>query len=451
MAHMGGVTVARLCREPTVGRIDGCDLSPQVGNNNGRPGVSLTPVVGALAEDSGTLLTGATGFLGGEVLARLVERDERPVYALIRAADDEQAAARLRGVLIALLGSSEPWSRRVVAVAGDIVQPGLGMAPERRVWLAERTRRIVHCAASVSFTLGLRESREINVEGTRRMLDLAELASRRGGLDYFSHVSTAYVAGDHKGEFGEDQLDVGQGFRNAYERSKFEAEMLVRSRGDTLPVQIMRPSIVVGDSGSGWTPAFNVLYTPLRSFAKGAYPALPARRGSPVDVVPVDYVAESLLALSGRAGTTYHLTAGERTTSVGELMDMASAYLDRPAPRVLSPFVYRRILHPLLVRTGSKSRRRALRRSEAFFPYFTMQVRYGNARARSALREHSIEPPPLDSYFDRLLGFALRAEWGKHPVARHEAAREQSPVPRRRRRRGSHARPVPEVVPARDV
>jgi long-chain acyl-CoA synthetase len=371
----------------------------------------------------GVLLTGATGFLGGEVLARLLERGDQPVYALVRAANDEEAAARLRATVASLLGSAEPWCDRVVAVAADITQPALGLDSVKHDWLAGRVARIVHCAASVSFTLGLDESRAINVEGTRRLLDLGNACAARGELESFVHVSTAYVAGTHAGRFGEEDLDVGQRFRNAYERSKFEAELLVRERSASLPVQVVRPSIVVGDSRTGFTPAFNVLYWPLRAFSKGAYPVLPARRSAPVDVVPVDYVADAILALDGRAGTTYHLTAGERASSVGELLDLASTHFRRPAPRALQPDLYRRAIHPVLVRTGSKARRRTLRRSEAFFPYFAMGVRYDNARAREALQDHRIEAPPLPSYFGRLIDYAEAAAWGRDSPQRHEAAR----------------------------
>src|SRR3954454_24592226 len=130
----------------------------------------------------GVLLTGATGFLGGEVLARLLERDERPVYALIRADDDEGAAKRLRGVVKSLLGSDEE-SERAIAVAGDVTRPRLGMSDRRRDWVAERVDSVIPCAASVSSTLGLDESREINVDGPRRVLGLAHYAAARGGLD----------------------------------------------------------------------------------------------------------------------------------------------------------------------------------------------------------------------------------------------------------------------------
>ena len=379
------------------------------------------------------LLTGATGFLGGEVLARLLERDEGPVCVLVRASDDTRARRRVDETIASLMGSAEPWSERTVAVAADFEQPALGLDVARHDWLAERVDRIVHCAASVSFTLGLEESRAINVEGTRRLLDLAELCSRRGdGLDCFTHVSTCYVAGTTAGTFGELELDRGQGFRNAYERSKFEAELLVRERAGSLPLQVVRPSIVVGDSRTGWTPAFNVLYQPLRAFARGAYPALPARRSAPVDVVPVDYVADAIVALAGRPGGTYHLSGGENATSVAEIVELASAHLAQRPPPTLPPWLYRRAIHPLLVRSGSKSRRRALRRSEVFFPYFSLDVRYDAAAARTALAPLGIDPPPLGDYFDRLMGYALAADWGRRSLPRNGApATVGSPRPQR--------------------
>jgi thioester reductase-like protein len=366
----------------------------------------------------GVLLTGATGFLGGEILARLLKRGDRHVYALIRADSDDQAAARLRETILSLLGSIDPWSRRVTAVAADLQVPGLGLSEAQREWLAERVSLVIHSAATVSFELGLEESRQVNVEGTHRVLDLAEFASVCGGLECFTHISTAYVAGDHRGRFGEGDLAVGQDFRNPYEQSKFEAETMVRER--PLPVQVLRPSIIVGDSNTGWTPAFNVIYWPLRAFARGSYPFLPTRRSAQVDVVPVDYVASAVIALAGRPGTTYHLVAGDGASEMGEVVELGSSYLKRSPPRLVPPWLYRRVLHPLLVRSGGKARRRALRRSEKFFPYFEVGTRYDDRRAREALAPRGIEAPPLASYFGRLMDYALLAEWGRRPRARHQ-------------------------------
>jgi long-chain acyl-CoA synthetase len=268
----------------------------------------------------------------------------------------------------------------------------------------------------VSFSLGLEQSRSINVDGTARMVDLAERCAGRGdGLDRFSYVSTAYVAGAHRGLFEEDSLDVGQSFRNPYEQSKFEAERLVRERTAGLPAQVVRPSIVVGDSRTGWTSSFNVLYAPLRAFARGAIPAIPARRSAPVDVVPVDYVADSIhdLARWGRDGT-FHLVAGRNATTVGRLMALAARRFDRPAPPVFPPRLYGRVVHPILSRRLGRARRDALRRMEVFFPYFSMRVRFADRRYPPA--------PPVERYFDRLLDYAERTRWGRRSVPRSPVA-----------------------------
>jgi thioester reductase-like protein len=385
-------------------------------------------------ERGGVLLTGATGFLGMELLTRYLERTDRRVYTLVRGADDREAAARMRRTLLSLFGADHPYAERVVAVRGDITRSGLGLRGNGDR-LAEQVSEIVHGAASVSFELGLEASRAINVEGTRRMLEFAERCHERGGLRRFSHISTAYVAGEHTGCFSEDDLDVGQRFRNAYEQSKFEAEGLVAGSRGRLPITVLRPSIVVGERDSGWTASFNVLYWPLRAFARGAYVALPARRNAPVDVVPVDYVADAIFALSQTReaeGATFHLTAGANASSVGELVELATAFFGRRAPRLIEPSLYRRVVHPLLVRSSRDEHyRRALARSEVFFPYFATRVVYDNRRSRVALRWAGIGPTPLRTYFGRLVEFALAAEWGRRQIPRARVVGAVVPRPTR--------------------
>jgi thioester reductase-like protein len=381
------------------------------------------------------LLTGATGFVGMELLARYLERSDRRIYALVRGADEQEAAARLEGTLRSLFGEDHPYGPRVRAVRGDITRPDLGLHERDR--LAERVGEIVHGAASVSFELGLPESRAINVEGTRRVLEFAERCEQRGGLRRLSYISTAYVAGEHAGHFTEQDLDVGQSFRNPYEQSKFEAESLVARSRASMPITVLRPSIVVGERDSGWTASFNVLYWPLRAFSRGAYAALPARREAPVDIVPVDYVADAIFTLTGAPeaeGGTYHLTASAQATSVGELVELATTRFGRPAPRLIAPRLYRSVVHPLLVRTSrDERRRRALKRSEAFFPYFAMSVTYDDRRSRAALGAAGVEPPPLHRYFDRLVEYAIDADWGRQPKGRASTRRRAG----RRRARSS--------------
>jgi thioester reductase-like protein len=363
------------------------------------------------------LLTGATGFVGMELLARYLERSDRRIIALVRADCAEAARARLDGVLENLFGARAHEHRaRVEAVAADMTAPGLGLAPSERDRIAERTTTIVHSAASVSFTLGLDEARKINLEGTRRMLELADLARERGGLDLYGHISTAFIAGTHSGSFAECDLDLGQSFNNSYERSKFESEQLVRAQ-DGLPYTILRPSIVVGDRNNGWTAAFNVLYWPLRAFARGLFTAVPAIASAPVDVVSIDYVADATFALceSGcGVGKTYHLTAGSDASTIGEIAGLASRYFRRPMPRVLPPAEFAEL-------DIGAAERSALNAGSEYFPYFSIGTVFEDSVTRARLEPDGITTVPLRDYLDRLLDFATRSRWGKRPIARVEA------------------------------
>jgi thioester reductase-like protein len=360
------------------------------------------------------LLTGATGFVGMTVLARLLDAGHE-VHCLVRAADDSEADARLRAVLARV---EAPSSGRAIAVAGDITSPRLGLGDG---WgaLARRVGSIIHSAASVSFDLAIDAARAINVEGTQRVLDFAAEVPDLARLTY---VSTAYVAGDRRGTVYEDDRDVGR-FRNSYERSKHEAEARVRASG--LPWTIARPSIVVGERETGWTASFNVLYAPLRALGAGAYPVVPARRRAPLDVVSVDYVADAVVALAQHPEAvhgTFHLAAGADATTIGELGAMAVAGLDRAEPRLVPPRMYRRLVHPYLMRRAAPSTRRLLERSAVYFPYFSMRMHFDDARSRALLEPMGIAPSPLPEYFGRLLEFARAARWGRRPLGRAEAA-----------------------------
>ncbi|MBV9423486.1 MAG: SDR family oxidoreductase [Solirubrobacterales bacterium] len=364
------------------------------------------------------LLTGATGFVGMEVLARYLERGDRPVYTLIRAESDRAAQERLDAVLATLFGPRVPGrhAERVRAVAGELTAPHLGLNRTRREDLARQVTTIVHSAASVSFTLPLEDARQINVGGTRRMLEFAELARELGGLGRYGHVSTAYVAGTHAGRFAESDLDVGQRFNNSYEQSKFEAEQLVRAQPE-LPFTILRPSIVVGDRRSGWTAAFNVLYWPLRALARGLFEAIPASPSAPLDVVSVDYVADAIYELCEARdgiGETYHLAAGAQASTMGEVAQLASGYFRRPAPKMLPPAEFAS-LSPTVAQ-GS-----AFETGSAYFPYFSINAVFDDAATRARLEPAGIRVSPLRDYMDRLLDYATRSRWGKRPIARSQA------------------------------
>jgi long-chain acyl-CoA synthetase len=357
------------------------------------------------------LLTGVTGFVGTAVLLRHLERSDRPVVALVRAADDAEAAARVRAALAEVVvdGLVDAYAARVTAVPADLLADGLGLPHGVREQLADRCDEIVHCAASVSFSLPVDEARAVNTAGAARIAELAERAMQRGdGLRRLVHVSTAYVAGERRGAFGEDQVTRGLPFRNTYEQTKHEAEQLLRAWTPALPLQIVRPSIVVGDRGTGWTRSFNVLYWPLRMFSRGRLPVIPAVADAPVDVVPVDYVADAIIGLAGAPEGTYHAVAGEHASTVREVIDLAARRFGVPAPAIVDPAV----LEEALARPMTEPQRLALERARVYFPYFALGVRFDDRWARGILEPQGVRAGPLDGYFDTLMDYAQRAGWG---------------------------------------
>ena len=346
------------------------------------------------------ILTGATGVVGMELLARFLERGEDDVVVLLRAPDQDAADRRLADTL-ARLWDDSPREPRVRAVPADVTAPGLGMSAHDRRELCATADRVIHCAAAVGFDQPLNEALAINALGTQRVL---ELAHDLAGLDRVVHVSTAYVSGRHDGRFCEDDLIAGQTFRNTYEQSKHLAERLVAASG--LPVVVARPSIVVGDGTSGWTPAFSALYLPLRAFARGLLDRVPADPRGIVDVVPLDYVAGAILHLLGEPGVegdTFNLVAGDRAACVSDVLALAQRRFAQPEP----------VFAPLQRASGT----------EALVPYFDVRTQFDDARARRILEPAGLAAPPLDALFERLMDYAEATRWGRQPTTRETAAR----------------------------
>lgn len=340
------------------------------------------------------LVTGATGFLGMSLVARLLETDGDDIVLPVRARDAREALERLDQLLAVLYDEPPASAERLRVVPADITVPCLGLRPRT---LRDVTH-VVHCAASISFTLPLAEARAINVGGTRNLL---ELACQLPALERLVHVSTAYVAGRSSGVFTEDDHDVGQIFRNTYEQTKWEAEHLVaRSQ---LPATIVRPSIVVGESDSGWTPSFNVIYWPLQAFARGLVDRFPADPAGIVDIVPVDHVVD-VLELALCTDGALHAVAGDGALTVAELNARAAALLDREPPALDEP--------------GSDPDHPAA----VFAPYFDVGVRFGDDRTRAA----GVSAPGHDVVLPAILDYALAVRWGKRTSPR-AAARSRSP------------------------
>lgn len=314
-------------------------------------------------------LTGATGFLGTQIVRRLVKKENCRIIVLVRGKDDETARINLARAwwewpeLSELLDEQsenldiqdrvpykEPYEaldkeldklpnkasnkiqelndKKVQFVRGDISKEMLGLKKGLYKDLVQKITHIIHTAADLRLNAPLEELQKINVQGTVNVLKLGEDANINHGIQRFSHVSTAYVAGGRKGFVDEDSLTDEYGFQSNYERSKFEGEVEVAK--SNLPISIFRPGMVVGDSHTGYIKTFNTVYVILRLYLNGKLRIIPVSPSLKINMVPVDYVADAVSNLTfdpNAEGQNFHLTAPyDSIPTVKELVDFITIW-----------------------------------------------------------------------------------------------------------------------------
>jgi len=341
------------------------------------------------------LMTGASGFLGRRLLRTWLRGTSARLVACVRPRNGQAPAERLA---LAANGHDsalrEAYAERVTVLPADLTAPGLGLDDATRAELAGSVTHIVHCGGVVRFDLPLAKARLTNTAGTASMLDLARQCVH---LRRFDQISTAFVAGRRQSLVLEHELDCGQEHHNGYERSKFEGELLVREAAAELPVTIHRPSIITCEMRSGETSPHGAVARLLLAYAAGLLTGLPGRADAELDLVPVDFVADAVLALTMEEktiGGCYHLAAGpERATPLGEIRDLAAAVFGRD-PLALGD-------EPK-VRKGAPA---ALTGEVALYaPYLRGGVSFDVTGASEVLADHGITVPPLAEYFEALAG-----------------------------------------------
>jgi nucleoside-diphosphate-sugar epimerase len=273
-----------------------------------------------MPEPKNVFITGATGFLGSHLAARLLQ-DGCQVTALARGSKNASPKSRVEDVLSDV--GSVPLENLQV-VEGDISLPGLGLSDASKKQVISSTDEVWHCAASLSFQQEDRdEIFRMNVDGTRHVLEIVRQTPARR----LQHVSTAYIAGNRQDLALESEINVGQTFKNAYEESKCRAELLIADEHGqgAIVASVYRPSIVIGDSRSGRTTHFHGVYAFIRALWAGierlrrrmptSGPVnLPLRvlgvESQTLNFVPIDYVVDGMVSMSRRVdsvGATYHL------------------------------------------------------------------------------------------------------------------------------------------------
>lgn len=348
------------------------------------------------------VVTGGTGFIGRRVVSRLLQsRPDAQVWVLVR----RRSLGRFER-LAAQWG--DQWGDRVKPLVAEL--PELDLSDEVLAELGE-IDHVVHCAAIYDITAGEPEQRAANVEGTRAVIGLA----RRLGAT-MHHVSSIAVAGDFRGEYTEDDFDVGQRLPTPYHQTKFEAELLVRSTPG-LRYRIYRPAVVVGDSRTGEMDKVDGPYYFFGVLAKLAVlpsltPILLPDTGR-TNIVPVDYVVDALVALAhadGRDGQTFHLTA-EKTIGLRGIYRGVAKAAGLPPLRGSLP---RSVAAPVL---NVRGRARVLRNMAAtqlgipaeVFDLVDLPPTFVSEKTRNALRDYGIRVPEFSSYAPKLWRY-----WAEH-------------------------------------
>ncbi|HZC36411.1 MAG TPA: thioester reductase domain-containing protein [Chthoniobacterales bacterium] len=261
-------------------------------------------------------LTGATGVLGGRVLYELLRSTDATIHCLVRAENDELAKERIANSL-QIYDVQNQFSAavndRVKPVIGDVSLPRLGLDSRTYHQVLTGLDCVLHIAGNVNLIDTPSSLDRINVGGTAQMIELCLEADLP--LIYTSTYAVAGMLAFQPGlVFRESDLDVGQEFGTVhYMRSKFEAEKLIHAAGNKgLRWVITRPGNIFGDSVTGAYPLTSPTVTGFYYdiFRTVATTGLAMFQQDLLDMTPVDYIAEAIVALifePGAFGKTFHL------------------------------------------------------------------------------------------------------------------------------------------------
>jgi NAD(P)-dependent dehydrogenase (short-subunit alcohol dehydrogenase family) len=349
-------------------------------------------------------VTGGTGFIGRFLVQNLLERGE-PVYLLVR-----------KSSLKKLPALRETWGvddKRVIAIAGDLAKPGLGVAAEDLKRLKGKIDHLFHLAAIYDLAASAEDQQRANIDGTRHAVEFAHEVQ----AGCFHHVSSIAAAGLYDGVFREDMFEEAEDLDHPYFRTKHLAEGIVRSECQR-PWRIYRPGFVVGHSKNGYIDKidgpyyFFKLIQKMRNILPPWMPTI-GIEGGRINIVPVDFVADALDYLAhkkGLDGKCFHLTDPE-PYRIGEVMNIFARAAHAPQMTMrINARMFGFIPAPILYGIGALSPVKRMIRAvlkdlgipKAAFDFINWPTRYDNREAAKALKGSGIAVPPLDSYAAKL-------------------------------------------------
>jgi thioester reductase-like protein len=341
------------------------------------------------------LVTGYPSFTAVRMIAKVLGADaEAKVFVLSR-------EKFVRGAEELLGGLPEDQRSRARIVVGDVCDMDLGLAGSEYRELADEVSTIHHLAGIYHHGVERQVAERVNVDGTRGVVELAGECRR---LRRLVHWSTAAVSGRRKGVVLEEELDEGQAFHNFYEETKFEAEKLAAAAARKLPVTILRPGVIVGDSKTGEIDRFDGPYYLMVLIVQGPIDLslpLPGRGAAPLHLVPIDFVVDAGYALARderAAGGTFHLI-DPCPFGARQVYELVAERAGRKRPRGFIPTSLARAV----MRTPGLER--LARAPLAFLEASDRLVFYNCRKTLELLHGTGIECPPFDSYVEHVVRY----------------------------------------------
>lgn len=214
----------------------------------------IAPALPSNNDYKAVLLTGVTGFLGGYLLAELLANSNLDIYCLVRSKNIILARERILESLSKTERTNIYDTNRIHAVCGDVALTHFGLSEAEYNELVKNVQMIIHSAAQVNWIKSYKALRSTNVIGTRNVIEFACKADAKPV--YF--VSTLSVCYANRGPERVDESTNMSSYVGAmplgYAQTKCISESLLHQASERgLPVAVIRPSLLCGDTKTGRT------------------------------------------------------------------------------------------------------------------------------------------------------------------------------------------------------
>ena len=289
-------------------------------------------------------------------------------------------------------------------IVGDITKPLLSITPEEQEILQRNVTHVYHLAAIYDLAVPRGIAQKINVNGTE---NVNEWVKRLPNIERYIYFSTAYVVGNREGTLYETELNAPEGFKNHYEETKYEAEVLVEKLKTEVPTTIIRPGIVKGHSHTGETIKFDGPYFIMNFLDRLKFLPLIPRLGKGeafVNLVPIDYIIQATTYLSHldkAAGKTYHLT-DPHPYRASEIYEIMMEELLNKQPKGMIPLTLGKWFLSI------KPMRKYLGVEKEALDYFTWKGHFDCTQAVTDLKDSGITCPDFKDGIKPMAAFYLK-------------------------------------------